>query len=98
MLLQAFSESQNWIYNIYKKNIKKCIANDLNISVVSSAVIFLTTIKYGNLHQVSTQASYLSGFFHISFVDGWLKQVMPLDLHDLSTRYGTFGIDDDNLK
>ena len=86
MLLQAFSESQNWIYNIYKKYIKKCIANALNISVVSSAVIFLTTIKYGNLHQVSTQASYLSGFFHISFVDGWLKQVMPLDLHDLSTR------------
>ena len=25
--------------------------------------------------------SYLSGFFNISFVDGWSEQAMPLDLH-----------------
>ena len=34
-------------YIIYKKHIKKCIANALNISLVSSAVIFLTSIEYG---------------------------------------------------
>ena len=33
-------------YIIYKKT-KTCIANALNISLVSSAVIFLTTIEYG---------------------------------------------------
>ena len=66
-------------YLIYKKN--KCIAKALNISIVSSALIFLTTIDMVNLHRVSTQTSYLSGHFHISFVDGWCGQVMPLDLH-----------------
>ena len=33
------------------------------------------------LHRVSTQASCLSGFFHIPFVDGWQEQVMPIDDH-----------------
>ena len=32
-------------------------------------------------HRVSTQTSYLSGFFHITFVDGWQDQVVPLDVH-----------------
>ena len=32
-------------------------------------------------HRVSTQTSYLSGFFHIIFEDGWQEQVVPLDVH-----------------
>ena len=52
---------------------KKKFANALNISLVSSAVIFSTTIEYCvvHLHRVSTQTSYLPRFFHIPFVDGW---------------------------
>ena len=48
---------------------------------VSSAVIFLTTIEYRTYHRLSTQTSYLSGFFHITFVDGWQEQVVPLNVH-----------------
>ena len=60
-------------YIIYIKKYKKYIANALNVSRVSSAVIFSTTIEYRmlHLHPVSTQTSYLTRFFHISFVDGW---------------------------
>ena len=55
---------------IFKNHIKKCIANALNISPVSSVVIFLLRLNMVHLHRVSTEACYLSGFFHIPFVDG----------------------------
>ena len=44
-------------------------------TLASSAVIFLTATEYGK------STSYLSGFFHIPFVDGWQEQVIPLDVH-----------------
>ena len=59
MLLQAFSDTANWI--IYEKN----SGNILDYDWISSLSI----------------DSYLSGFFHIPFVDGWQEQIMPLDVH-----------------
>ena len=56
-------------YIIYKKT-KTCIANALNISLVSSAVIFLTTIEYGTSSSSIDSNGSLSGFFHVPFVDG----------------------------
>ena len=54
------------------KKHKKYIANALNVSLESSAVIFATTIEYCMVHPhpVLTQTNYLPRFFHISFVDG----------------------------
>ena len=66
---------------IHKKTFKKCIAKALNISFVSSVVIFLNTIEYGTSSSSIDSTSYLSGFFHITFVDGWQGQVVPLDVH-----------------
>ena len=67
-------------YIIYKKT-KTCIANALNISLVSSVVIFLTTIEYGTSSSSINSNGSLSGFFYVPFVDGWQEQVMPLDVH-----------------
>ena len=46
-----------------------------------SGNIFDCNLNTVHLHGVSTQTSYLSGFFNISFGDGWSEQAMSLDLH-----------------
>ena len=58
-------------YVIYKKNIKKCIANALNISFVSSAVILLTTIEYGTSSSTIDSSEFFMWVFSHS-IRRWL--------------------------
>ena len=58
-------------YVIYKKYIKKCIANVLNISLFSSAVIFLTTIEYGtSSSSIDSNELFIWVFSH--YIRRWL--------------------------
>ena len=55
--------------------------HDKRFEHVSSAVIFLTTIEYGTSSSSVDPNQLFIWVFHISFVDGWQEQVMPLDVH-----------------
>ena len=71
MLIQAFSDTPNLIYNIHKKTQKIYCKRFEPIPCLFSGNIFdYDWILYGTSHRVSTQTSYLPRFFHISFVDG----------------------------
>ena len=58
-------------YIIYIKNIKRCIASTLNISIVSSVVIFLTKIEYGT-SSLSIDSNELFIWVFLHFIRGWL--------------------------
>ena len=61
-------------YIIYKKHIKKCIAKALSISLVSSAVTFLTRIEYGTSSSSIDSNELFTWVFKHS-IRGWLAGV-----------------------
>ena len=79
MLLQAFSDTQNWIY--IKKNHIKALQTLWTYPLILRRWYFRLRLNIVHLHRVSSQIRYLTGIFHIQFVTGYLEQVMPLDLH-----------------
>ena len=92
MLLQAFLDTPNWIYNIYIKN----IADTFNMSVVSLAAIFLTTVEYGtSLSRINSNELFIWVFSH--FIRRWLVGAGNA-IGSSCSRLGTFSIDDNNLK
>ena len=69
-ILQTFRILQ-MEYIIYKKAQIKCIVNALNISLVSSAVIFLTTIEYGtSSSSIDSNELFIWVFSH--YIRRWL--------------------------
>ena len=65
-------------YIIYKKNALQTL---WTYPLFLQRWYFWLRLNMVHPHRVSTQTSYLSGFFHITFVDGWQEQVVPLDVH-----------------
>ena len=68
----------------------------LNISIVSSAIIFLTTIEYGtSSSSIDSNELFIWVFSH--FNRGWLVGAGNA-IGSSCSRSSTFSIDDDNLK
>ena len=72
MLLQDFPDTLNWIWNmyLYQRTLKKSIGNPLDISIVSSAVIFPTTIEYST--SLSIDSNELFAWYFSHWTRGWL--------------------------
>ena len=70
--------------------------NALNISIVSSAVIFLTTIESGTSSS-NIDSNKLSIWVFSHSIRGWLVGAGNA-IRPSCSRKGIFSIDDDNLK
>ena len=73
MLLQAFSDTANWIYNIQKNKMMHCKRFE-HIPIVSSVVIFLTTIEYGTFSSSIDSNELFIWVFSHSIIRGWLTR------------------------
>ena len=96
MLLQAFSDTPNWIiYNIYKNTLKNAMQT-LWTYPVSSAVIFSNTIEYITSSScIDSSKFFIWVFSH--FIGGLLVGASNA-IGCSCNRQSTFNINDDNLE